>query len=215
MAIVEPYDILANWRGWQTAFDPFERADIRRQWSGVTRTRLGVMPLWAMQCVSVAMRPNEHDALKAIVQRLAGLQTVIIGYSLSRCFPISYPNGSWPTGGAFTGLTGNLQFINANNRAVQVNQLPAGFKLLPGDMIQIGAANLHRVEEAATASGAGLTGQFEVYPPLWPGTAIGQTVSVKKPACKMFIVPGSVAAPIDPRTGRGTVSFDAMEARDA
>lgn len=215
MAIVEPFDILADWPGWQTAFDLMETADISRQKNGVTRTRLGPMPLWRMSVVSKSLSPNALDALKAKVQRLAGLQTIILGYSLSRCFPISYPNGSWSTGGAFSGVTGNMQTKDANNRALRVNQLPSGFKLVPGDMIQIGAANLHRVVEAATASGAGLTPLFEVYPPFWPGTATGQAVSVRKPACKMRIVPGSVSATADPSTGRGSVSFEAMEARDA
>lgn len=215
MAIAEPYDILADWPGWQTSFEPMETADVSRQKNGVTRTRLGPMPLWRMSVASKRLSPNALDALKAKLHRLAGLQTLILGYSLSRCFPISYPNGSWPTGGTFNGTTGLMHTKDANNRALRVSQLPAGFQLVEGDMIQIGAANLHRVAEAATASGAGLTPLFEVYPPFWPGTAQGQAVSVRKPSCLMRIVVGSVSASADIATGRGTVSFDAMEARDA
>lgn len=215
MAIAEPFDILADWPGWQTAFEQVERGDISRQKNGVTRTRLGPMPIWRMSVVSKRLNPNALDALKARVQRLAGLQTLILGYSLSRCFPISYPHGSWPTGGSFTGLTARLQFIDPNNHACRLDQLPPGFKLLTGDMIQIGAGNLHQVIEPATANGVGLTSLFEVYAPFWPGTATGQAVSVKKPSCMMRIVPGSVTASADPATGRGSVSFEAMEARDA
>jgi hypothetical protein len=215
MAIVEPYDILAGWPGWQTAFALVERGDISRQKNGVTRTKLGVMPLWSMSVVSINLIPNRLDALKGMVEGLAGLQTLILGYSLSRCYPIAYPNGSWPTGGAFSGTTASLSFIGSNNRSVRVSSLPAAFALQSGDMIQIAAGNLHRVREAAIASGAGLTPAFEVHPPLWPGTATGQAVSVRKPHCLMRIVPGSVSASADPRTGRGTVSFEAMEARDA
>lgn len=216
MAIIEPYDILANWPGWQTSFDPMERAEISRQRNGVTRTKLGPMPLWTMQAVSVSLSPNEHDALKAIVQRLEGLQSVILGYSLSRCFPIAYPNGTWPTGGAFNGMTAIVDSVDAlTNRSLRLSSLPAGYQGRAGDMIQIGASNLHRVAEPFVASGAGLTGLFEVNPPFWPGIAPGQLVSVKRPACNMRIAVGSVSAPIDPTTGRGTVSFSAVEARDA
>ena len=215
MAIVEPYDILADWPGWQTSFALVERGDISRQKNGVTRTKLGVMPLWSMSVVSINLNPNRLDALKGMVEGLAGLQTLILGYSLSRCYPIAYPNGSWPTGGAFSGTTAGLNFIGTDNRSVRVSGLPAAFSMEPGDMIQIAAGNLHRVREAALASSAGLTPAFEVHPPLWPGTVTGQAVSVRKPHCLMRIVPGSVSAPADPRTGRGTVSFDAMEARDA
>lgn len=215
MAIQEPYDILANWPGWQTAFDPLETGDISRQKNGVTRTRLGPMPIWQMSVASRRLRPNQHDALKAMVQRLAGLQTLILGYSLTRCFPIAYPNGSWPTGTSFTGRTARVQSLDANNRALRLDQLPPDFQLSGGDMVQIGEGNLHRVVEAAKAGALGLTPLFEVYPPFWPGTAQGQVVSVRKPACKMRIMVGSVSAAMDASTGWGTVSFEAMEARDA
>jgi hypothetical protein len=215
MAVAEPYDILADWPGWQTTFDPVERGDISRQKNGVTRTRLGPMPIWMMRVASKSLSANEHDALKGLVQRLAGLQTVILGYSLTRVWPQAYPKGTWPTGGAFDGISAELHTIDANNRAIRVTDLPGAFALKVGDMVQIGGGDLHRVQEAATASGGGLTPLFEIYPPLWTGAATGQAVSVKRPHCRMRIVPGSVAAPMDMATGRGTVSFDAMEARDA
>lgn len=215
MAIQEPYDILANWPGWQTSFDPLETGDLSRQKNGVTRTRLGPMPIWRMSVVSRSLRPNQHDALKSIVQRLVGQQTMILGYSLTRCFPIAYPHGSWPTGSAFTGRTARVQSIDGNNHALRLDQLPPDFQLSEGDMLQIGQNNLHRVVEAAKAGALGQTPLFEVYPPFWPGTATGQVVSVRKPACPMRIVVGSVSAPMDVSTGRGTVSFEAMEARDA
>lgn len=215
MALAEPYDILANWPGWQTAFDPVERGDISRQKNGVTRTRLGVMPIWMMKAESTNLGPNRHDALKGLMQRLAGLQTLILGYSLTRVYPISYPNGSWPTGGAFSGVAASLHTIGTDNHSIRVTALPAGFVLVGGDMVQIGAGDLHRVQETVTASGAGLTPLFEIYPPLWPSVATGQAVAVKRPHCLMRIVPGSVSAPMDKTTGRGSVSFEAMEARDA
>ena len=43
---------------------------------------------------------------------------------------------------------------------------------------------------------------------------IDNVVSVYRPFCLMAIVPGSISSQADPQTGRGTVSFQAIEARD-
>ena len=82
-----------------------------------------------------------------------------------------------------------------------------------GDFVRIGAANLHQVVAGVTASGAGAAAQVEFRPHFWPGTAAGNAVSVKKPYCLMTIVPGSVSTAADLATGRGTISFRAIEAR--
>ena len=136
------------------------------------------------------------------------------GYSMSRCYPQAYPNGSWPTGGSFTGLTANLASINANRKAITVSALPAGFGLSVGDYISITVGSrkdLHQIMEAATAA-AGTTTEFEVRPHLWPDVTVTKAVAVKQPACLMAIVPGSIASDAQ-LNGWGSVSFSAMEAR--
>lgn len=79
-------------------------------------------------------------------------------------------------------------------------------------MVQIGTKDLHQVMEAAVAV-AGLTPLFEVRPHIWPGVATGAAVSISRPACIMAIVPGSISSTADMATGRGVVSFQAIEAR--
>ncbi|WP_244563638.1 hypothetical protein [Ensifer aridi] len=80
-------------------------------------------------------------------------------------------------------------------------------------MIQIGSKDLYRVQEDVVADGAGLTPLLEVRPHLWPGTVTGTAVSVVRPHCYMTIVPGSINTDADKATGRGSVSFSAIEAR--
>src|SRR5690606_11490609 len=120
-----------------------------------------------------------------------GLQT-FRGYPLSRCFPIAYPSASWPTGGTFAGDTATIFAVGVDNKSLQVDLLPAGFQLRVGDMIQVRRGSttrrdLYRVQEVATADGAGLTPAFKVRPHLWPGIAVDDVVSVKRPWCTMAI----------------------------
>src|SRR5690606_5109292 len=102
-----------------------------------------------------------------------------------------------------------LHTIGADDKTIRAAGL-VGISLSIGDMLQIGANNLHRLLEPASGNPTGL---FTIEPHLWPGTATGQAVVISKPSCLMAIVPGSVSASADPRTGRGSVSFSAIEAR--
>lgn len=212
MAITYPLDILADFPGWTPEFDLLWRQEQSRQANGVTRVKDFGSPLWRLSAVSRSLSPNLLDEWRARLDALENGLEQFKGYSLSRCYPIAYPNGSWPTGGAFNGTTAAINAINPNRKSITLKQLPAGFQLRVGDMIQVGTANLHRVQEAATANGSGLTAAFEVRPHLWPETVINDAVSVKSPACLMAVVPGSASSTSD-LAGRGTVSFQAVEAR--
>jgi len=212
MTISYPLDLLANFPGWCTEFDLLWRQEQSRQANGVTRVKDFGAPLWRGTFQSRSMRPNELDEWRARLRALENGVQQFRGVPLSRCYPIAYPNGSWPTGSAFNGAAA-LASIGADRKSIGVKTLPAGFQLRVGDVIQIGSRNLHSVEEAATANAGGTTGTFEIRPHLWPETAVGDVVSVKRPFCLMTIVPGSITSTADPQTGRGSVSFQAVESR--
>jgi hypothetical protein len=215
MAITYPLAILPSFPGWTTGFDLHWRQEQSTQASGRILVKDMGSPLWTMRAASKQLSPNTLDQWRAKLTALEnGLQT-FWGYPMSRCFPQLYPNGSWPTGGAFSGTTANLSAINANRKAVTLSALPAGFVLSVGDYISIarsGGADLHQVMETATASGAGVTNEFEIRPHLWPDVTITRAVSVKQPACLMTIVPGSLSADAQ-MNGWGSVAFQAIEAR--
>lgn len=213
MAITYPLDLLADFPGWSTEFDLLWRQEQSRQANGVTRVKDLGSPLWRASYQSRSMKPNELDHWRARLDALEnGLQT-FIGYSTSRCFPIAYPNGSWPTGGAFNGQTAEVYSIGPNRKSIAIASVPAAFTLQVGDMVSIGPGNLHRVEEAAVSGEFGQTSLFEIRPHLWPATVAGNTVYVKRPYCIMAVVPGSISSTADASTGRGIVSFQAVEAR--
>ncbi|GHC61654.1 hypothetical protein [Limoniibacter endophyticus] len=211
MALPEILDILADWPGWSTAFD-IKR---RQERSGSTSGRIYVKdigdPLWVASYQTVSLRPNDLDRWRARLDALEEGGRLFYGRHLARCYPIAYPRGSW-TPASFSGL-GAVASLGANRKSLTVDDLPAGFRLQEGDLIQIGAHDLHRVVENATANASGVTPLFEIRPHLWPLAAVGQPVSVLRPRCLMAIVPGSISSTADLATGRGTISFDAIEAR--
>ena len=211
MAITYPLNFLFEFPGWTTGFSLAWRQEQSTQASGRVLVKDMGSPLWTLRATTKVLSPNNLDAWRARLTSLEnGLQT-FYGYSLSRVYPMLYPRGAWPTGTAFNGIC-VLSAINANRKAIALQALPAGFVLSVGDYLSIGN-DLHQVMEAATADGTGLTPQFEVRPHIWPDiSAPNPNVYVASPACVMAIVPGSVSSDTD-LTGRGSVTFQAMEAR--
>jgi hypothetical protein len=214
MAISYPINLLPGFPGWTTGFSLRWRQEQSTQASGRILVKDMGSPLWTLRAASKVLSPNNLDAWRAKLEALEnGLQT-FLGYSMTRCYPILYPNGSWPTGGAFNGLTANLASINANRKAITVSSLPVGFTLSVGDYISITVGtrkDLHQVMEAATAT-AGTTAEFEIRPHLWPDVTTTKAVAVKQPACQMAIVPGSISSDAQ-INGWGSIAFSAIEAR--
>lgn len=211
----EPFDLLPDFPGWVTTFESVRRQEQSRSAGGQTVVKDLGPPLWHLAAQSKVLRPNALDYWRARLEAMENGLATFRGYSLSRTYPILYPNGSWPTGLSFNGLTATLHTIDGNRKAIRVANLPIGFSFSVGDLLQIGTGDLHRVMETATADGSGLTGSFEVRPHLWPDVAVGSpppAVSVYRPSCIMSIVPGSIATSSQ-LNGWGSVSFEAFEVR--
>lgn len=214
MALATIQDFLHDWPGWATlATDDGDAALVLA--SGEVRVWELRGRLWALSVSSVKLRPSVLAKWQAVIESLENGKQLFWGYDMSRRYPILYPRGSWPTGGAFSGLNAAVASINANRKAMTVDGLPVGYVISIGDMLQVthdnGSVTLIRAAEAATANGSGLTPEFEFRPHLDAAAAVDDVVAVKRPACKMAIVPGSVRPAVDPETGRGAISFSAME----
>lgn len=210
MAITYPLDILADFPGWTTEFALTWRQERSRSAGGRTIVKDLGDPIWRLTAQSRQLSPNELDYWRARLRALEnGLQT-FYGRSMSRCYPILYPRGAWPTGVAFDG-TATLATINANRKAITVSGLPNGFTFSVGDYLAIGN-DVHQVMEVATAA-SGTTTEFEVRPHVWPTVVATASITVLKPSCIMSIVPDSVSSTADPQTGWGAVAFQAEEAR--
>ena len=210
MAITYPIDFLPDFPGWSTKFEPMFRQEQSRTAGGVTYVKDLGSPLWQGAWSSRSLRPNELDTWRARIDALEnGLQT-FKGYPLSRCYPIAYPKAAYDALGVGSVTLGS---IGTNRKSGTLVGLPAGYMLSIGDLIEVADSGLHRVMEAVTASGAGITPVFEVRPHFWPGASAPATVTLVRPSCPMRIVPGSINSDADPSTGRGSISFQAIEAR--
>jgi hypothetical protein len=212
MSLTAPFDILTGFPGWTTTFDLMYRQEQSRTAGGKTYVKDLGAPLWHLAAQSKILSPNNLDIWRGRLKALENGLFTFYGYPMSRCYPIAYPNGAWPTGGGFSGTSGVLTTINVNRKGIVVSSLPAGFVVSIGDYLQIGTTDLHQVVEAAVANGSGVTPQFEVRPFIWPAVVTSTAVSVLKPHCLMAVDPGSIStnSGLD---GKGTISFTATEQR--
>lgn len=210
MTITYPVDFLSDFPGWSTEFDLLYRQEQSRSANGKTYAKDLGSPLWKATYQSRILWPNELDHWRARLKALEnGLQT-FKAWSISRTYPIAYPRGSWPTGIAFSG-SGLVDTITG--RAISLKGLPAGYVVSIGDFVQVGASDLYQALETATANGSGITGPFEVRTYVWPTSLVNAAAKLVKPACTMTLVPDSLSSTATLSDGRGTITFQAIEAR--
>lgn len=210
MTITFPVDFLSDFPGWSTEFDLLYRQEQSRSANGKSYAKDLGSPLWKATYQSRSLWPNELDYWLARMKALEnGLQT-FKAWRLSRTYPIAYPRGSWPTGGAFSG-SGQVNSITG--KAISLKGLPPGYIVSIGDFVQVGASDLYQALETVTANGAGVTGSFEVRTFVWPTSLVNAAAKLVKPSCIMTLVPDSLSAPANTSDGRGTITFQAIEAR--
>lgn len=201
MALSEPLDFLDDFPGWCTSFDLLARQEQSRHASGRTRVKDFGQPIWRGAWVSRSLSANQLDAWRARIEHAMVSQMTFKAWQSSRCRPSAHPgSGALPTG--------ELHTIGDDDQTIRVADL-TGITLSIGDMLRIGTG-LYRALEPASGDP---TGFFTITPHLWPGTNTGQDVVIDKPWVAMTVDPGSLSASVDPRTGRGVVSFSATEAR--
>lgn len=198
MAITYPFDLLADFPGWSTDFDLLWRQEQSRQANGRTIVKDMGSPLWRASYQSRSLRPNELDYWRARLAAMENGLKTFYGRATSRCRPINHPGSDALPGGT-------LSSIGGDRKTIAIGGL-TGITLRAGDMVQIGTRDLHQVVDVAG-------GTLEVRPHIWPGVTTGATVVISKPSCVMAIVPGSISSPADLATGRGAISFQAVEAR--
>lgn len=213
MSISFPLSILDTWPGWTTKFELLYRQEKSRQKNGVTRVKDFGTPLWTMAASTRSLSRKELDQWRARLESLEGSENTIKGYSLSRCWPIAYPGGAWPTGDSFDGISATVFEVGSGGRSLRVDLLPAGYVLSEGDMISVATASgerLFRVLEEVTCNGSGVSPEFDVIPHLPADLAVNDQVRVTRPFCLMTMDSASTESDDN---GRGRVSFQATEYR--
>lgn len=202
MPVTYPVDILADFPAWATDFDLLHRQELSRTAGGFTIAKDMGTPLWRATYQTRVMRPSELDKWRAKLSTLEGSVQFFWGRP-SRCYPLAYPNGT----GMGDVPAVKIASVNGNNKSVRLSGLPAGYKASIGDYMQI-KNTLYMVVDIA-----GL--DIEVRPHLAPGIAVNDPVKVVRPSVQMIVVPGSLSSTADAVTGRGSISFQAIESRQA
>lgn len=200
MATISPMNILADFPGWSVQFDLQYRQEFSRTAGGVTTAKDMGTPLWRASYQSRILLPNELDHWRARLSSLDGSMQHFMGRPLSRCYPIAYPNGRGL--GDVSAVT--VASIGSNNKSVVLAGLPSGYKASIGDYIQI-TTKLYQVVDTSTG--------IEIRPHLAPGTVFGNPVALVRPSVPMIILPGSLSSTSDASSGRGSISFQAIESR--
>lgn len=211
MSLADTVDLLADFPGWCTTFEPLWRQEQSVQANGIVRGKDFGTPLWRGAWQSRQLEPNELDRWRARLDGLNGIILPFRGYPLSRAYPIAYPGGAWPGGGGFSGA---CTVASAGGQALALSGLPGGYQVSAGDMVGVTTADhawLFRARQDAVAV-AGVTPAFAVVPPIPAGLLAGQAATVTRAWCPMTLVPAGLAyaAGVD---GVGSVSFTATEMR--
>lgn len=130
-------------------------------------------------------RAAEVDALMSLASR-SGASFLM--YDARKSYPKADPNGY-----IISGASPTIATIDADNRRLSLEALPAGYALHPGDMLGFqysGKYALHRVVVGGFADGSGNMGLVEVTPFISPNASTGAAVTFIKPPFKAIMRAG-------------------------
>lgn len=149
-------------------------------------------PLWVGDVMLDARDSDELKQIAALIRKLHGAQETFFLYD-----PLSkYPQAD-PTGALLGSNVVKVSAVGASWDSLSLKGLPAGYILTLGDKLQVtyGSAPVRyaflEVSETVSADGSGVTAQFEVFPHVPVGVAMDNVVTLKRPACRVAVQPGS------------------------
>lgn len=212
-ALTFPADLIENGVFWRRSFRLAYRQELSRVAGGVTIRRNLGRPLWRSEFSTRRLSANAISRIRASIDSLDGGIFTFIGYDPARCRPIAYPSkGAWFDG--FSGVA-RLASIYEDNKRIDIDQLPEGYMISTGDLINVGAYRLYSVVRGAVANSSGVASDVEVRPWLYPNTNVGDEVRLLRPSCRMAINPDELTEDVDIASGRGTYTFTAWEVPNA
>lgn len=165
---------------------------------------------WGAKVDLAPMVHTKARALQAKIEALDGPMGSFFFCSPANCYPASDPGGVMLGGSA-----PKVAAIGADNKSISLLGLPPTYKITTGDMLDFTYGSnpqrryLGRAIGAAISSSSGVTPLFEVRPHLPAGLTVGVAVNLKKPAAKVFIVPGSLQVSHSGRFSQ--MSFEVMQ----
>lgn len=162
------------------------RQEFSRTAGGVTYGKDLGPALWFAEYTTAPLPNDDAIAFEASLNALGGVIGTFEVYDLRRPYPRQYKDGNFTDSG---------KVASASGTKLSLKELPASFELKAGDYLSLevqGQRVLHQIVEDVTADSSGDTIEFAVRPEPWPGTVADIAVTLKKPACRMALLPGSV-----------------------
>lgn len=174
----------------------------------VLRSDLGTR-LWQGRVIVAPGTRAEMDQQVALAEALLEAGGSFMVARRSRIGPQADPTGTILGASSVT-----ISAISSDRRDLTLAGLPAAYTLTRGDLLSFtyGTAPvrnaLHRVLSTRTANGSGVMTQLAVTPLIRPGAAVGNPVTLVRPACKAVIVPSSFNPESEGRDLTEGFSFD-------
>lgn len=185
-------------------FQLVARQELSRTAGGTTYGKDLGPALWAASYTSAPMPHSEAVSFEAGLNALGGVIGTFDAYDLRRPYPLQHADGNF---------TDSAKIASVDGTKIALKDLPAGFKLSAGDYLSMEIAGqrvLHQIVEPVVADGDGETTEFSIRPEPWPGTAADMAVTLKRPACRMALLPNSVTTRVSGT--HTTISFQAGQA---
>lgn len=169
--------------------------------------------LWRGRMTLVPAATATQAAVQAILNRLTDVGATFRLTDISHQYPTLDPDGSILGAASVT-----INALPAGGRELRLIGLPTGYTLSRGDYLAFTYGSspvryaFHQIVTGATSTGPGVqTSLIEVMPPIRAGATVATTVSLRQPAMKALIGPGSLSS----RTARAVLSdgltFDFMQ----
>lgn len=163
---------------------------------------------------TVSLRPAEHATSIGAEVDIGQLRGVgeFEAYDPRRAYPLADPTGSILGAASVV-----IASVGVDNRSLALSGLPAGYVLTKGDYLSYprsgGRLAYVRLMESVTASGLGVTAEFDVEPFLPSGTVTGAAVTLKKGRGQFIITPGSLVFPRAQHVISSGIQFAIEESR--
>ncbi len=167
-------------------------------------------PLWTADVQTDALPNADARKVKALINSLAGPINSFYLYD-----PVGKYPANDPTGTILAASTPTIDSLNVNNKALVIAGLPIGFVLSAGDYFHFDYGSpsrraLHECAETVTVLGTGKTPEFEVSTFFRTGVVTGLSLTLLKPAAKVFIMPNTLkVSSVSMVTSR--ISFTVMQ----
>ncbi len=184
-------------------FDPVQPRSLDRMEGRFTEGQTFGTPYWVASYTTGWLEQDQYGLMDAFMMQASDSGQAFLAYDPFRPRPVTYNkqfqplSGTKAAGGVFNGDAVLSQI--GSPTSITVSGLPAAFRLLPGDYVEIRKSptlrSLHRIMAPATANASGVVTLTIRYPLDIGVFKLPCTAHFEKPSCLMQLDPGSVSAP--------------------